>query len=1018
MAIKTTDNRKTPSRVKGFFRAHEQLISGWALDTGDLEKKLDVEIFIDGQSVGFARADRYDAVVQAQYGGDGKHSFDFYFADPPKGWTEGEVLAKEKREGVELRTKSSRASRSQGDALAFSLDEVSLTRITGQASGYPSLGQATLEFWQDDRRVVSGIPIQWESKAERTFSAQLSPEAMQLLLGGPVTVAIAGLKEAGKGIPLALRPTALVTRVDDELLVELKTDFDCESLDISIEFAHEGWAPKQVSTIVSNGRASCTWPDDMPADGTTVRISICGTAIPTRQELDLRDPAFATLGDDRHDVWQVSEGCSGEHGMYAFPPELASELGLSGDIAYFWRSSEGDGIKVFQEVGSHFAIHDRLTRNLVVRARKGAILTFRLVDEQGILGEVTSVARGQHRWLPLNLELELSRGINGRVRLEIEATGTGVDELELALGNSLQAVDAVNDAETSPLLVNEGITEWPFGAGVRRHTMRGEICTGWRLFNQKCGTPMLSRAIMDPTDSSIGLAIAAPEVTSLLRLEADLSGPEVTLQSTVLKFRAGMPQAARQLMAQSAEATPEFALIDRVFVIRRTRYATADGFDEIDQRSADVARKVPIAWEMERHSYAIPRCEFPDIEDDESSPLDSARTQRTYHLVFEFRRSMVFAIDNVEILGINDASNDAEEAQLRLEDRNIELQVPRTKGTEHWIAPTAVLLLTRSTNARTPLKWSTETSRELVEIVIPVHNALKETLECLDSLGRCTTVPIMVHLIDDGSDAPVAAALEAYASERPWIRVHSLGQNRGYTFAADFGIRKAQSNWVVLLNSDTVVTRGWLEGMIRCARSDPKIAFVGPLSNAASYQSIPHLYDAAGKFKVNSLPPGLTPDDVANVVRRVSTRDYPDAPLLNGFCTLMNRSTFLAVGGLNHGAFPAGYGEENDICIRVRKAGGRLAIADDVYVFHHKSASFGNARRAQLSKQGGVALRKLHPDVAINGLSAEFREIPSLVAARAAVARELGRILGSPTSDQSTAEPPQQTSETSHDIVA
>ena len=180
--------------------------------------------------------------------------------------------------------------------------------------------------------------------------------------------------------------------------------------------------------------------------------------------------------------------------------------------------------------------------------------------------------------------------------------------------------------------------------------------------------------------------------------------------------------------------------------------------------------------------------------------------------------------------------------------------------------------------------------------------------------------------------------------------------------------------------------------MLACARSAPGIAFVGPLSNAASYQSVPKLYDAARKWKTNRLPEGMTAEDMAAIVRKVSPKSYPHVPLLNGFCTLMKRSVFIELGGLNPAAFPAGYGEENDLCLRAGKAGAKLAVADDVYVYHVKSASFGSARRSDLTKNGNAALRALHPDVDINALTAAFRETPSLVAVRNAVAAELSRL--------------------------
>jgi hypothetical protein len=128
---------------------------------------------------------------------------------------------------------------------------------------------------------------------------------------------------------------------------------------------------------------------------------------------------------------------------------------------------------------------------------------------------------------------------------------------------------------------------------------------------------------------------------------------------------------------------------------------------------------------------------------------------------------------------------------------------------------------------------------------------------------------------------------------------------------------------------------------------------------------------------------------MAALVAQASTRDFPEAPLLNGFCTLIRRSAFLEIGGFNVAAFPAGYGEENDLCTRATKAGYRLRIADHVYVHHTKSASFGHERRAELAKAGGQALRALHPDVDYGALTTGFRDLPTLVRLRAVVRRSL-----------------------------
>jgi GT2 family glycosyltransferase len=80
---------------------------------------------------------------------------------------------------------------------------------------------------------------------------------------------------------------------------------------------------------------------------------------------------------------------------------------------------------------------------------------------------------------------------------------------------------------------------------------------------------------------------------------------------------------------------------------------------------------------------------------------------------------------------------------------------------------------------------------------------------------------------------------------------------------------------------------------------------------------------------------------------------------INGFCLLLRRRMLEAVGlfdGLNFGA---GYGEENDLCIRARKARWKLVVADDCFVFHFQSMSYGN-RRYELARQAGEALARKH----------------------------------------------------------
>lgn len=248
-----------------------------------------------------------------------------------------------------------------------------------------------------------------------------------------------------------------------------------------------------------------------------------------------------------------------------------------------------------------------------------------------------------------------------------------------------------------------------------------------------------------------------------------------------------------------------------------------------------------------------------------------------------------------------------------------------------------------------------------IDVVVPVFNALEDVKRCLASLEQHTDgLRVRVIVVNDGSDADTTQWLRAQCQGKTLFTLIEHPENQGYTRAVNTGLRASTAEFVITQNSDTIVTPGWLQGMVLCMASDPKIGVVGPLSNAASWQNVPQLRDASGNFTVNDLPQGMSPDAMAALVARVSQRRYPRLPFVNGFCFMIRRAVIDEIGYMDEENFPVGYGEENDFCIRAIDAGFELAIADNVFVFHAKSKSFGHEKRKVLSEAGNSALIKKH----------------------------------------------------------
>lgn len=550
----------------------------------------------------------------------------------------------------------------------------------------------------------------------------------------------------------------------------------------------------------------------------------------------------------------------------------------------------------------------------------------------------------------------------------------------------------------SNALINGKFDHW--SGPVRRSlsTRRTDITEEWLLVNKSPSpgvearlTEIVPRGLRDGREHKAVLGLA---------MHGELSGPYVRMEASldVLQIVAGPPQQLRLYARTALPSSPEAGtprdrpMIQQVFVAERRRL-TPDSSDFEVTRLFTVKRNLRISRIGEPHVI--------DLRSDHRALLLSKAKEmlhdvsRSLLLIFECSGFADVAIGDV-YLGNNATAEQAKAAttgEVALEDPNIAAQLAHLKGVAHWRSPLTIAGMPYEPRAASPepASWTWfPDSRLTVDIVICVHNAVEETLDCLASLQRHTTVPHTVTVIDDKSNDLTRERLRLYVSGKPWIRLLENPQNLGYTRSANIGLSSSSAEWVVLLNSDTVVTPGWLEGLFDVVKARPGVAMIGPVSNAASWQSVPDLHDVKGGWSINPIPEGLSVVEVAQLVADLSPKEFPEATLLNGFCTMMRRDVIEQVGYLDEVAFPMGYGEENDLCLRVRKAGYSLAVADHVYVYHVKSASFGSARRSELSKRGTAQLHAKHPDVDMKEVQREMAELTSLITLRKKLRKSFG----------------------------
>jgi glycosyltransferase involved in cell wall biosynthesis/GT2 family glycosyltransferase len=237
-------------------------------------------------------------------------------------------------------------------------------------------------------------------------------------------------------------------------------------------------------------------------------------------------------------------------------------------------------------------------------------------------------------------------------------------------------------------------------------------------------------------------------------------------------------------------------------------------------------------------------------------------------------------------------------------------------------------------------------------VIVPVHGAPDHFRRCLASLCR-HAVPggeRLVVVLDGAGQSEAETALAA----APDAVVLRRAAARGFAASVEVGIAVSDHD-VILLNSDTIVTAGWVGKLRAAAYSSRAIATATPFSNDATLCSLPR------GFEANAVPSGHDVDSFAGLVEAVSARAYPRLPAGVGVCLYVKRAALRAVGGFDAGAFGRGYGEEVEFCLRALKAGWLHVLDDATFIYHAGQRSFGPSRARRVRAAERV-LSRIHPE--------------------------------------------------------
>lgn len=272
--------------------------------------------------------------------------------------------------------------------------------------------------------------------------------------------------------------------------------------------------------------------------------------------------------------------------------------------------------------------------------------------------------------------------------------------------------------------------------------------------------------------------------------------------------------------------------------------------------------------------------------------------------------------------------------------------------TEKW-AKKASLILNSADDPSTPVAANPTSVKETVPIVIPVYNGLEYLKACITSIHMNTTYPYHIVLSDAGSN------------EETWEYLRTLkgitvignpGERKNFSEAVNAGIESSgNTRFFALLNSDVIVSRGWLANMVKKMETHDRLAVCGVLSNCDRGWLFDNPRDPGSRshnMRVNSeldLHPGMKLeevmphiDDLNRFMEKSNSENkdnFIDQEWVAYYANVFARSAWEEVGNLDP-VFKSGC-EDLDHCRRSSNLGFKIGQSLDSFVFHFGGISRG-----------------------------------------------------------------------------
>ena len=228
-------------------------------------------------------------------------------------------------------------------------------------------------------------------------------------------------------------------------------------------------------------------------------------------------------------------------------------------------------------------------------------------------------------------------------------------------------------------------------------------------------------------------------------------------------------------------------------------------------------------------------------------------------------------------------------------------------------------------------------------LIVPVYNRPDEVDELLESLCSQTEQDFEVVIVEDGSQRDCRAIVEKYADR---LDVQYFAKpNSGPGQSRNYGAERARGDYFIVLDSDVVLPRAYIEEVSRELDREPADAFGGPDRAHESFTPVQKAisYSMTSFFTTGGIRGG----------KKKLDKFFP-----RSFNMGIRRDVYNKLGGFSKMRF----GEDIDFSYRIVEAGCSTRLFPEAWVWHKRRTDFKKFfRQVYNSGIARINLMKLHP---------------------------------------------------------